>query len=363
MAEQYLGFGFLEKNSISVRGLNERYGEEVKYKKSYCGCFAMYHGWEGTYWRNKCCLRGCHNRQCREIYASRRKKQMVEMAEDNGLDHFFTLTLDPKKFNGDKDCWEKISYVWSLFRRRLGRKYPDIKWFAILEKHVKNDRPHIHGLWNMNVDVVWAREAWQECGGGKQIRFEYVEQGDISGYLSKALNISRYFGKHQMDIAEFIKPGQKIFWYSYNLKRRKKVKKAGYGFIRNHKMFGLSGKKLLSDEECSKIINVDISTNHKEDGKYAEKQVWTELETTFSRVLKECAEKCQPNLETNAGRQESKQSNLVFEEKKTANQCTNQEAERVTMKSWTEYNEELDGKKGKTAGGVKCPAYPNCSEC
>ncbi len=285
----------------------------------------MYHGTQGQYWRNRCGLRACFHRQCRENYAKKRLRIMQEMQEDNNLNYFFTLTLDPKKLGSDKEAWDKIPLIWSKFRKRLSRKYPEIRWFAILEKHTTNNRPHVHGMWDMFVDASWLRQSWEECGGGVQIDLQYVKQGDITTYLNKALNVVKYFGKKNMDIAEYLKPGQRIFWYSANMVKREKHKNCAIGFVGNTKLFGFSGNPLLTFEETCSRINENIDKNHKGDSYYEKRQIWSYVEATFSPILTECSENGKPYLASDRGKQKGYESSSVFAGAKGKNQCLHQE--------------------------------------
>ena len=262
----------LETENLSLRVLPYQFHELVNYdellppqkfvrrvpekRRKTCGQYLMYNTRTKTYWQHRCNLRTCQRIECRKIYAWKRQQQIKDVAELNNLDKFITLTLDQKKFASAKDAWSKIAHIWEKFRKRLVRKHRGIKFICILEKHKKNNFPHIHGLirWtgstgkSLFIDKEWVDKNWEECGGGSVCEVEQVV-GDISGYLSKSLNISKYFGKGNLDISRWVSPRQRVMWMSRGLLQTKREKNPDVH------MLGVSGKGIRIDEKY--VLNAE----------------------------------------------------------------------------------------------------------
>lgn len=264
---------------------------------------------------------------------------MQALCEDNGLNRFFTLTVNPRNFKDDMEAWEQISYIWSKFRKRLARAYPNAKWVCVLEKHHEgegenradcdeqeeaNNRPHIHGYVSEWIDKEWLTEAWEASGGGSHSKIKYV-WGTARDYVCKELAIGRYSTKEALDVGDYIKPYQKVLWTSQGLVKRPKKPSAGYGFVAKQ-IVGLSGKTILAESEICDIINGDIRYKHKGVKGYEERSKWFLMETTFSEISKRRSEEGVSYLASYGGRQEESESRETFERSKDEDKCPNQEA-------------------------------------
>lgn len=214
-----------------------------------CGRHAFVNLTTGKIVPYHCKGRSCTNTRCRELYAKKRVGMIKDLVEENKLDRFFTLTLDEKRWYNSREAWEEISHVWSKFRKRLNREYKGIKFVAILEKHKKNDRPHIHGFWNQYVSQGWISKNWDECGGGRVVDIRRVED-DVSSYVGKQLDVAKYVGKDNVNVGSYVKKRKRIFWRSTGLKceAEKKEKEKGWVLV----------KEVFYDEEGNLL---DIARN------------------------------------------------------------------------------------------------------
>lgn len=254
--------------------------------KAYCGKYAMYGCKEGKFWRSPCGQRACARPECRNMYAKKLQVRLQQLCDDNGLNRLLTLTLDPENFPDDMVAWEKISAVWAKFRQRLMRVHPHLKYAAALEKHtgresliahgadlVPNDRPHIHAVVSERIGIEWIWENWKAVGGGDGGNIKKVD-GPIADYMFKSLRISKYFTKDMLDVAQYVRPRQRIFWKSQGLIVRAK-KSNGYGFLAKH-VYGLSGKLIV--DEIGSLINANIREKHGMDKVFFPREDWKEEE-------------------------------------------------------------------------------------
>lgn len=182
-----------------------------------CGIWGFQNKQTGEWIPFLCKGNRCKMPDCREARWRRRVRIFDCMVSEHGMNRFFTLTVDPKKFDSGKQAWLKISYLWKKFVQRLLREHEEIKYVAVLEAH-KSGYPHVHGLFNQYVDLRWIRRNWQEVGGGFQCDIELVIEGAIEEYLSKNESMAKYLGKQVTDISEYLSKGQKAFWRSRGLR-------------------------------------------------------------------------------------------------------------------------------------------------
>lgn len=326
-------------------------------RKPYCGKYTMYSCQSGKFWRSRCGQRSCSCVECRNSYAGKRQAQIQALCEDNGLNRFFTLTVNPRNFKDDMEAWENISYIWSKFRKRLAREYPNCKWVCVLEKHHEgegenrddcdeqeeaNNRPHIHGFSSEWIDVKWMTTAWEEAGGGSGVKIKWV-WGTPADYVCKELAVSRYCTKDSLDVGDFVKPYQKIFWASQGLVKRPKKKSEGYGFVAKQ-IVGLSGKTILAESEICDILNGDIRDKHKGVKGYEERSKWFLMETTFSEISTRRSEKGISYLASYGGRQEESESRETFARSKDEDKCPNQETERKLVFGGFDYDDNTESK-------------------
>jgi len=107
------------------------------------------------------------------------------MAEARQLNKFLTLTLDPKKVQGDPVRY--LNHAFAMLRVYLARKYgTSIQYIRILEFQ-KNGNPHFHILINRYLEIEWIRQAWVAVGGGYMVDIQLVDVRRVSRYLSKYL--------------------------------------------------------------------------------------------------------------------------------------------------------------------------------
>jgi len=107
------------------------------------------------------------------------------LAEQEHLTRFLTLTLDPKKIQGNS-----VSYlrgVFNKFRLYLRRKFGSpIKYIAVLEFQ-QSGIAHLHVLVDRFIPQNWISESWSALGGGNIVDIRYVDVHRIARYVSKYL--------------------------------------------------------------------------------------------------------------------------------------------------------------------------------
>ena len=122
---------------------------------------------------------------CGPRKAKRYKWAIRHLAEKYQLNKFLSLTLDPKKIEGDAVPY--LREVFNKFRTYLRRKYGrSVSFIAVLEFQ-KNGNPHLHVLLNRYIPQPWIKKAWMAVGGGWAVDIRYVDIHRVSRYLSKYL--------------------------------------------------------------------------------------------------------------------------------------------------------------------------------
>ena len=290
-------------------------GPQPKPKK--CGIYAAYDIKHREYQRYQCRLRGCKYKNCRKKYAKKRVDQIDSLVRENGLYVFFTLTLDGKDWADSQEAWDKIAGIWAKFRAKIrdarlpkvGKKkaakmFPSFKYVAILEKHKKNDRPHIHGFANCYMPYEWVSKAWNECGGGVMVSLEHVT-GNITDYVTKQLDVTKYVGKDNINIAGYVKKGKRVMWRSRGLKLSQPEPDHNYGILLLP-VFREDGTMAMRQQDVEYLLNMRAGNFDMETGVINEKrQVWTFVETVFIEVPQQSVARCQQELASHHGEEES----------------------------------------------------------
>lgn len=96
------------------------------------------------------------------------------------------------------DPWDYIHHPWSKFRKRMGRRYEDFKFVAILEAHKDKKFPHIHGFTNVWMHQKDWSSLWSYSKGGEVVWIERVKEDGVSEYVSKSLEVAKYVGKENL---------------------------------------------------------------------------------------------------------------------------------------------------------------------
>jgi hypothetical protein len=113
------------------------------------------------------------------------KQRIRELAESYGLIRFVTLTLDPRKIEGDAVRY--LRKVFNKWRVSLLRKFKcTVTYIAILEFH-KSGIPHLHILIDRFIPQAWISSSWSVLGGGGIVDIRYVDVHRIAHYLAKYL--------------------------------------------------------------------------------------------------------------------------------------------------------------------------------
>ena len=122
---------------------------------------------------------------CGPRRAKRYKHAIRATAEARQLHRFLTLTLDPKKIEGDPIRYLNAAFAkLRVYLQRECRVAP--QYIRILEFQ-KNGNPHFHILIDRYIDLEWIRRAWVAVGGGFMVDIRFVDVHRVSRYLSKYL--------------------------------------------------------------------------------------------------------------------------------------------------------------------------------
>jgi hypothetical protein len=122
---------------------------------------------------------------CGPRRAKRYRHAIRSAAEAHHLQRFLTLTLDPKKINGDPVRYLNLAFA--KLRVYLRRAYGVSPQYIRVLEFQKNGNPHFHILIDRYVDLEWIRRSWIAVGGGFMIDIRFVDVHRISRYLSKYL--------------------------------------------------------------------------------------------------------------------------------------------------------------------------------
>ena len=153
-------------------------------------------------------------RKCAPKNAKKLKARILALGIGPGWTHC-VLTWDPNKGNiaeavrGAPACWSRL-------RKRLKRRYPQLKYVWVLEL-TKKGYPHYHILFNTSLPKFWLSAVADECGLG---RITYVTgvQGEgaahyICKYITKfekypdeLLNIFAEFSPRKYSFARNLEP-------------------------------------------------------------------------------------------------------------------------------------------------------------
>lgn len=124
--------------------------------------------------------------RCGPRKANRYRKAIGQLAEAHRLNILLTLTLDPKKLNGE-DSTRYINRLFRHFRTYLKRKLHRAPTYIRILEHQKNGNAHLHILLNGYVPQEWISNAWASLGGGPIVDIRRVTMRSVSHYLSKYL--------------------------------------------------------------------------------------------------------------------------------------------------------------------------------
>ena len=122
---------------------------------------------------------------CGPRKAKRYKHAIRITAEAHGLSRFLTLTLDPKKIQGDSVRY--LNATFAKLRVYWKRRYGVAPTYIRILEFQKNGNPHLHILIDRFIEQAWIQAAWSAIGGGQIVDIRYVDLHRISRYLSKYL--------------------------------------------------------------------------------------------------------------------------------------------------------------------------------
>ncbi len=158
-------------------------------------------------------------RYCGPRRAKRCKHAIAAWAEKLQLNRFVTLTLDPKKLNGE-DSTKYLNRTFAKFRSVLHRRYGKALSYIRVLEYQQNGNAHFHLLLNQFIDIKWLRAEWQAVGGGWNVWIKMITirriVGYVSKYLSKDLLMSAPKGSRRVttsrNIRLFEKPKKDAVW-------------------------------------------------------------------------------------------------------------------------------------------------------
>ena len=128
----------------------------------------------------------CWNcKHCGPKKAKRYRYLIAQLAEQEHLTRFLTLTLDPKKIKGNSVS--HLRRVFNKFRLYLRRRFgSSIKYIAVLEFQ-QSGIAHLHVLVDRFIPQSWISDSWSALGGGNIVDIRAVDVHRIARYVSKYL--------------------------------------------------------------------------------------------------------------------------------------------------------------------------------
>jgi hypothetical protein len=123
--------------------------------------------------------------RCGPLRAKRYKYAIRSVAEAMRLQRFLTLTLDPKKIEGDPIRY--LNDAFAKLRVYLQREFGVAPRYIRILEFQENGNPHFHILIDRYIDLEWIRRAWVAVGGGFMVDIRLVDVHRVSRYLSKYL--------------------------------------------------------------------------------------------------------------------------------------------------------------------------------
>jgi hypothetical protein len=162
------------RNSASGRG-------------KYCGRFTVRgqtkNSYQSRFYRVNCKSWNCS--YCRPRRAKRYRHAIRTTAERLQLRRFLTLTLDPKKIQGDPVQF--LNSAFAKLRVYLQRAHGAAPQYIRVLEFQKNGNPHFHILIDRYLDIEWIRKAWVAVGGGYMVDIKLVDVHRVGPYISKYL--------------------------------------------------------------------------------------------------------------------------------------------------------------------------------
>jgi hypothetical protein len=116
------------------------------------------------------------------------RARLSEIAEQNRLHRFATLTLDPSRIPASqrsdryiRECWRKMRVV---LARRYGKSLPFVAGLEFQGSGIA----HLHVLFGVYIPQAWLSDAWQSIGGGRIVDIRQVGVHRVAGYLAAYLS-------------------------------------------------------------------------------------------------------------------------------------------------------------------------------
>jgi hypothetical protein len=176
-------------HGISFRGVVERDG--IRYT---------------VHSRYYCKRWGC--KECGPRQAWLLQQRIAAVSKERDLSRMLTLTLDPKKVDGDpyahlNESWRKLR---EAFRREFGHSIS----FVAVNEYQKNGMPHKHVLVDRYLRQQWVKYRWKRLGGGHQVDIRRIKKMDdparyICKYLTKGVLINAPKGRKRVTTSRDIK--------------------------------------------------------------------------------------------------------------------------------------------------------------
>ena len=122
---------------------------------------------------------------CGPKKAKRYKRAIRQVAETRQLRRLLTLTLDPKKIEGDPVRY--LNRLFAMLRVYLRRRYGEAPQYIRILEFQENENPHFHILIDRFIPRSWIKAAWVAIGGGYMVDIRYVKINKVAPYVSKYL--------------------------------------------------------------------------------------------------------------------------------------------------------------------------------
>jgi hypothetical protein len=160
---------------------------------------------------------------CRPGKLKRLRARISEIAEQNKLRRFATLTLDPSRIPTSERSDRYIRECWRKMRVVLARRYGNSLPFVAVLEFQKSGIAHLHVLFGVYIPQAWLSEAWQSIGGGRIVDIRHVEVHRVAGYVAAYLS-----GKKIVYTLSLLPRRGRIFTTSRSIVLWGKKKKSGW---------------------------------------------------------------------------------------------------------------------------------------
>jgi hypothetical protein len=117
----------------------------------------------------RCNSKACPH--CSRLYFNKLRRRLRDVSKFTNW-RFFTLTTIHAPNNSDNEL-EKMENDFRQLRKKLKRNFPELKYIAVKELS-PSGMWHIHGLWNIYIDLETLSNFWQDISGAYRCNLQKI---------------------------------------------------------------------------------------------------------------------------------------------------------------------------------------------